>query len=115
MGVSVVVTPACGPTGARVTAVHGVFLGDVMRFFFFSSRRRHTRLQGDWSSDVCSSDLQLEHIPLYQIHQPNPVVPDSVIMPGMRDLLDSGAIGAAGVSNYSLSRWEQAEDRKSVV
>src|ERR1039457_6481241 len=26
--------------------------------FFFSSRRRHTRLQGDWSSDVCSSDPQ---------------------------------------------------------
>src|SRR5688500_20176477 len=29
-----------------------------MRFFFFSSRRRHTSLQGDWSSDVCSSDLR---------------------------------------------------------
>src|SRR5205807_6034476 len=28
-----------------------------MNYFFFSSRRRHTRLQGDWSSDVCSSDL----------------------------------------------------------
>src|SRR5256885_9150950 len=28
-----------------------------MYVFFFSSRRRHTRLQGDWSSDVCSSDL----------------------------------------------------------
>src|SRR5205807_6961240 len=28
-----------------------------LSFFFFSSRRRHTRLQGDWSSDVCSSDL----------------------------------------------------------
>src|SRR5205807_6631192 len=27
---------------------------------FFSSRRRHTRLQGDWSSDVCSSDLALQ-------------------------------------------------------
>src|SRR6266850_4019781 len=27
-------------------------------YFFFSSRRRHTRLQGDWSSDVCSSDLR---------------------------------------------------------
>src|SRR5574340_130842 len=26
-------------------------------FFFFSSRRRHTRSFGDWSSDVCSSDL----------------------------------------------------------
>src|SRR5256885_8471488 len=30
------------------------------RVFFFSSRRRHTRLQGDWSSDVCSSDLFCE-------------------------------------------------------
>src|SRR5690242_20807329 len=27
-------------------------------FFFFSSRRRHTRLTCDWSSDVCSSDLR---------------------------------------------------------
>src|SRR5260370_5266497 len=26
-------------------------------FFFFSSRRRHTRFKCDWSSDVCSSDL----------------------------------------------------------
>src|SRR4051812_49727463 len=29
----------------------------VRSFFFFSSRRRHTRLTCDWSSDVCSSDL----------------------------------------------------------
>src|SRR5438477_6333772 len=28
-------------------------------FFFFSSRRRHTRLTCDWSSDVCSSDLDV--------------------------------------------------------
>src|SRR5438093_6645698 len=28
-------------------------------FFFFSSRRRHTRLVSDWSSDVCSSDLSV--------------------------------------------------------
>src|SRR2546427_2935916 len=28
-------------------------------FFFFSSRRRHTRFDCDWSSDVCSSDLKL--------------------------------------------------------
>src|SRR5262245_63047985 len=28
-------------------------------FFFFSSRRRHTRCLSDWSSDVCSSDLEL--------------------------------------------------------
>src|SRR6266480_7796379 len=30
-------------------------------FFFFSSRRRHTRLTCDWSSDVCSSDLVEDH------------------------------------------------------
>src|SRR6266446_1921667 len=29
----------------------------IVSYFFFSSRRRHTILQGDWSSDVCSSDL----------------------------------------------------------
>src|SRR3712207_8122397 len=37
-------------------------------FFFFSSRRRHTRYWRDWSSDVCSSDLMfvalsLENLP----------------------------------------------------
>src|SRR6266487_5206044 len=31
----------------------------IVVFFFFSSRRRHTRWTGDWSSDVCSSDLPL--------------------------------------------------------
>src|SRR2546428_2403608 len=33
---------------------HYLFIGF---FFFFSSRRRHTRSDRDWSSDVCSSDL----------------------------------------------------------
>src|SRR5260370_226779 len=37
-------------------------------FFFFSSRRRHTRFKCDWSSDVCSSDL----------HSVNPTMPDIV-------------------------------------
>src|SRR2546430_5109325 len=31
---------------------------DEARFVFFSSRRRHTRFDCDWSSDVCSSDLK---------------------------------------------------------
>jgi aryl-alcohol dehydrogenase-like predicted oxidoreductase len=53
--------------------------------------------------------LQLKKIPLYQVHQPNPVVPDSVIMPGMKSLLDDGLIGAVGVSNYSLDRWRKAD------
>src|SRR5690606_40991204 len=37
-------------------SIHGLF--SLTRFFFFfSSRRRHTRFSRDWSSDVCSSDL----------------------------------------------------------
>src|SRR5256885_7287647 len=35
--------------------------------FFFSSRRRHTRLQGDWSSDVCSSDLEWRYRALLEL------------------------------------------------
>jgi len=53
--------------------------------------------------------LQLRKIPLYQVHQPNPVVPDSVIMRGMRTLLDDERVGAVGVSNYSLTRWRKAD------
>src|SRR5438034_3840221 len=34
----------------------------VGRVFFFSSRRRHTRSLCDWSSDVCSSDLQTAEV-----------------------------------------------------
>src|SRR3712207_6883674 len=33
--------------------------GNRNRVFFFSSRRRHTRYWRDWSSDVCSSDLEI--------------------------------------------------------
>src|SRR5256885_11721687 len=44
-----VVYQLMGPEGSVVS--------ESRSFFFFSSRRRHTRLQGDWSSDVCSSDL----------------------------------------------------------
>src|ERR1039457_7476251 len=40
---------------------------DHTRLFFFSSRRRHTILQGDWSSDVCSSDLMRKSSPVFCI------------------------------------------------
>src|SRR2546422_4943087 len=36
--------------------------GVGLSFFFFSSRRRHTRCSRDWSSDVCSSDLTCARI-----------------------------------------------------
>src|SRR3989454_11517026 len=45
-------------------AVVGVGCAYALGMFFFSSRRRHTRLQGDWSSDVCSSDLDTFYVDL---------------------------------------------------
>src|SRR5438876_8035194 len=47
-----------------------------MSFFFFSSRRRHTRWTGDWSSDVCSSDLIVpDRAPAFQgVGGPKPLI-----------------------------------------
>src|SRR3989449_11735671 len=39
--------------------VRNQFIYACSCFFFFSSRRRHTRCSRDWSSDVCSSDLTI--------------------------------------------------------
>src|SRR5499425_453772 len=53
---------ACPPRGSPVAGE----AGDDS--FFFSSRRRHTRYIGDWSSDVCSSDLMLARLRASQRH-----------------------------------------------
>src|SRR2546430_7689858 len=46
-----------GPIRAPVSGVLREVNADVLaKLFFFSSRRRHTRFDCDWSSDVCSSD-----------------------------------------------------------
>src|SRR5438477_10932375 len=47
------------------SALKTSFTGNL-RTFFFSSRRRHTRLTCDWSSDVCSSDLGF-----FQVRKPS--------------------------------------------
>src|SRR5712692_2347472 len=58
-------------------------------FFFFSSRRRHTRWNCDWSSDVCSSDLEglfnlIKSIPATLKYEPGLIVAegDFVILHG---------------------------------
>src|SRR5690606_39891672 len=43
-----------------------LLLSAVVMTFFFSSRRRHTRFSRDWSSDVCSSDLQRDEFQVVQ-------------------------------------------------
>src|SRR5256885_11005656 len=47
--------------------VHWPVASGHIVLFFFSSRRRHTRLQGDWSSDVCSSDLLRAHTEIVRV------------------------------------------------
>src|SRR4030043_447998 len=52
-------------------------------FFFFSSRRRHTRCSRDWSSDVCSSDLGHGDLAPVELH----AFPVGKLMQGRQDLL----------------------------
>src|SRR5207247_7872308 len=47
-------------------------------FFFFSSRRRHTRSTRDWSSDVCSSDLDGNLHPNISFDATDPVLKNKV-------------------------------------
>ena len=53
--------------------------------------------------------LGVSRLDLYQVHQPNPLVRDSIIMRGMRSLQRIALVGEVGVSNYSLDRWKVAE------
>ena len=54
--------------------------------------------------------LGVDALDLYQLHQPNPVVPFSSTMPAFAQLLDEGVVRNVGVSNYSLARWEAAQE-----
>jgi aryl-alcohol dehydrogenase-like predicted oxidoreductase len=53
--------------------------------------------------------LAIDTIDLYQIHQPNPVVPIGMQMDGLRRLQEKGVVRHAGVSNFSLAKWRAAE------
>jgi aryl-alcohol dehydrogenase-like predicted oxidoreductase len=53
--------------------------------------------------------LKTDRIDLYQVHAPNPVVPDGPTMTGMRRLMDADLVRHAGVSNYGLDRWRRAD------
>lgn len=53
--------------------------------------------------------LGVRHLDLYQVHQPNPLTPDSRLMRGMASLQRVGLVRHVGVSNYSLSRWRAAD------
>src|SRR2546422_1092458 len=77
-------------------------------FFFFSSRRRHTRCSRDWSSDVCSSDLGevFNHASMV-FSAPTPVSVEQPwtaegVASRLRKALYSEGEGAAGFGSYRV-------------
>src|SRR5256885_9214013 len=83
--------------------------------FFFSSRRRHTRLQGDWSSDVCSSDLDLR---VEQVSNPAKL-PDPSLIEEIREPVIATKIFVpqdyVGPVITLCTQKRGTQDRKSVV
>src|SRR2546430_3725573 len=84
-------------------------------FFFFSSRRRHTRFDCDWSSDVCSSDLASVLGPT------DDRVPEDLL--GLSDITEMttatggvvlGPVGRKRTPAHVMS-FDLNQDRKSVV
>jgi aryl-alcohol dehydrogenase-like predicted oxidoreductase len=53
--------------------------------------------------------LGMERAELYQLHWPNPLVPLSWTMAGMRDAREAGLVDEVGVSNFGLGRWKRAD------
>src|SRR5690625_7990591 len=78
-------------------------LHTLLIYFFFSSRRRHTRWPRDWSSDVCSSDLD------WQVHSPRliayPLLPGEPALTLAADLSPQWHVDMASPT-YSASLGE---------
>src|SRR6266581_6968040 len=65
--------------------------------FFFSSRRRHTRWTGDWSSDVCSSDLLRLNPRVLLLEEPSQGVDVGAKLEVHRQIVAAARAGAAVV------------------
>src|SRR5690606_39374957 len=89
----------------------------ITELFFFSSRRRHTRFSRDWSSDVCSSDLQSG-----LLFEPEPSrqqalaanfvnLPSSSAFPALRNKITGNPDKAPSRRHFSKSRFRSEERR----
>src|SRR2546427_13139880 len=78
-------------------------------FFFFSSRRRHTRFDCDWSSDVCSSDLDVNGEDILVLRNAGPKgagmpewgmlpIPTRLLKQGVKDMLRLSDARMSGTS-----------------
>src|SRR3712207_6874174 len=78
---------------------------DRKGFFFFPSRRRHTRYWRDWSSDVCSSNL-------HRGHRVGGVHPAARALAGTRPPLDLQQLAAVHPSCAELADGLRSEERR---
>src|SRR2546430_12811850 len=79
-------------------------------FFFFSSRRRHTRFDCDWSSDVCSSDLRSR---LYLFKPVAKLVPVRTDTDEIYNFLSGKGAVAGDVVSPAISREDWGELKRS--
>src|SRR5258705_10545409 len=75
-------------------------------FFFFSSRRRHTRCLSDWSSDVCSSDLD-DLLMQFQAD----ILDRPVVRPVTKDA--TTALGAAYAAGLAVGNFKDLKDLRA--
>lgn len=62
-----------------------------------------------WRARGSLARLATDHVDLYQLHWPNPLVPASASATALRRLLDEGRTRHVGVSNYPLAKWQDLE------
>ncbi len=62
-----------------------------------------------WRARGSLRRLRTDHLDLYQVHWPNPVVPQRPLADALAKLLDSGVTRHVGVSNFPLARWQELE------
>src|SRR2546430_14426242 len=79
---------------------------EVIQVFFFSSRRRHTRFDCDWSSDVCSSDLRKTRVESVALPDPNLYAARALAAsPARRGVaVEGGAVGTTDSLAYRTVR-----------
>jgi aryl-alcohol dehydrogenase-like predicted oxidoreductase len=63
-----------------------------------------------WRARGSLRRLATDHVDLYQLHFPNPVVPTRRVADALAALLDAGVTRHVGVSNYSLANWQSLEE-----
>src|SRR5256886_8994523 len=85
----------------------------ILLFFFFSSRRRHTRFDCDWSSDVCSSDLQEIAMDDKTRTELEAAAFRRLVahLQGRTDVQNIDLMNLAGFCRNCLSRWRSEERR----